>query len=75
MSIAAFAVVMAAVTTFKGVTFIDKPIVLTPADSGRTFVGEEGAVISGGVRVGPWTEGEGGRTPAAAGWERAGFGQ
>jgi len=66
MSMAACAVVMAVVTTFKGVTFIDKPIVLTPADSGRTFVGEPGAVISGGVRLGPWTEGEDGVWSAPA---------
>ncbi len=41
-------------TVFRGVNFIDRPITLTPADSGREFVGEDGAVICGGIRLQDW---------------------
>ena len=44
------------VVTFRGVTFLEKPLVISPADSGTTYVGEEGAVLCGGVRLGPWTD-------------------
>ncbi len=47
---------IAGATIFKGMTFIDKPIVLTPEDSGREFIGEAGAVVSGGVKLGPWKD-------------------
>ena len=50
------AVALATQTFPRGTTFLDKPIVLTPEDSGRTFVGEEGAVVSAGVKIGPWTK-------------------
>ena len=50
------AAVLATQTFPRGTTFLDKPIVLTPEDSGRTFVGEEGAVVSAGVKIGPWTK-------------------
>ena len=44
------------VVTFRGVTFLEKPLVISPADSGTTYEGEEGAVLCGGVRLGPWTD-------------------
>ena len=53
-------------TVIRGVKFIDKPMVITPADSGREFVGEDGAVICGGVRLGPWQRGEDGAWVADA---------
>ncbi len=49
-------ILIAGATIFKGMTFIDKPIVLTPEDSGREFIGEAGAVVSGGVKLGPWKD-------------------
>jgi len=57
---------LASATVFRGVTFLEKPIVLTPEDSGRVFVGEPGAVVSGGVRLGPWTDLGGGVWEAEA---------
>ena len=56
MILASLAALLAAtsVTTYRGVTFLEKPLVLTPADSGRVFEGEGDAVLSVGVRLGPW---------------------
>jgi len=48
--------ILAAATVFSGTTFIDKPIVLTPDDSGRVFEGKDGATISGGIRIVDWKD-------------------
>ena len=49
-----------ATVTVRGVNRIGRPVVLTDADHDIDFVGEAGAVITGGIRLGGWKDvGEG----------------
>ena len=49
-----------ATVTVRGVNRIGRPVVLTDADHDIDFVGESGAVITGGIRLGGWKDvGEG----------------
>lgn len=40
----------------KGFNAIDRQILITEADHDLDFVGEDGAVVSGGVKLGPWID-------------------
>ena len=43
-----------ATVTVKGVNWLSRPVVFTAADHDIDFIGETGAMISGGVRLGGW---------------------